>query len=92
MSILGRFESHIPDDILRKNINAVKFARVLDGMLDKKKGEIYKYEDRYDPSRAHTLETLKCFVDEFGGEYRDDSPRKVLECLYYNFHRDETYI
>ena len=84
MGILGKFSNHIPSDLLEKNANAVKLAKVLDGMIDRKQVEIYKYEDRYDPSRTHTLETLRNFVDEFNGEYRPDSPRKVLECLYYN--------
>ncbi len=84
MAELGKFQYHIPEKILANNPSLQRFVRVLDGMVARKDLMVEKYAASYDPRLAEDIQTLRYYVDEFGGEYRGDHPKKCLECLYLN--------
>jgi hypothetical protein len=84
--LFGTFTGHIPPEIQESNLNVRKLADVLDGMQQLKEAQVEKYADSFNPRTAHNIETLRYYVDEWGGEYLPDTPHRALECLY--LHKD----
>jgi hypothetical protein len=86
MARLGLYSGHVPPELAEQNDLVGKLLQVLDGLQERKEQEVRRYADSFDPRTAHDLQTLRHYVDEWGGEYRTDTSHASLECLY--LHKD----
>ena len=79
--------NHVPPDIMDRNIYVKRLFNLLDQLVAFRKGQMEIFEDSFEPLLDEKLRELRLFVDEFGGEYLNTTPKKCLECLYFNKYK-----
>ena len=86
MKTLNDFRTHVPDDILKDNQNLESFIDVLNGILGLKKGAIEQYKRNFLYPLVDDDGIRRSYIDEWAGEYTENSNKFCLDCLYNNRH------
>lgn len=84
MSVLGKIHNHVPQVLRESNPNVDKLLDIFQELTEFVGSEISKYSRSFDPFTADTIEWVRKFVDDFGGQYLLNTHRESLECLYKN--------
>ena len=82
--MLEKYINHIPEALYSKNTNVVKFINIIQALQDIVDAGVFSYGRGFSPLTADTIEWVRKFVDDFGGDYLLQTQRKTLECLYLN--------
>lgn len=77
---LNNIERHIPDEI-KSHKPVEKMLKVLQGMVDYKQEALDEYAESFLYPMVYQIEQLRRWVDNFGGEYLESTPRPALDCL-----------
>jgi hypothetical protein len=83
---LNDFKTHVPEDLLTDNPNLNAFLDVLNGMLTIRESELAVYAKSFYFPAVTRIQTVRRYIDEYGGEYTDGMSIQCLEKLYNSYN------
>ena len=83
---LNNFKAHVPPAILDDNENLDAFLDVLNGMLKVREEELEVYAKSFYYPAVSRIQTVRRYIDEYGGEYTDAMSINCLDKLYRSYN------